>query len=79
VGEGEEEIAAAVSGLEEARGRGSRLGRLDRGTGKPGARPACAPAWAKWRRRVQGSKKSRFAGAGPRVGERERGREVARG
>jgi hypothetical protein len=76
VGEGEEEMATAVSGSEEARGRGSGPGRLGRGAGKPDARPAGASAWAKWRRRVQRREKSCGAGVSPRVGER--GREVAR-
>jgi hypothetical protein len=58
VWEGEEEMAAAVSGskgLERARlGRGIGLGR---GAGKSGTRPMGVLAWAKWRRRDQGKKK----------------------
>jgi hypothetical protein len=68
VGEGEEEMAAAVSGSEEARGRGS---------GQGVARLADCPTAVARARRGYGRNKTSPAG-GARVSERERGggREV---
>jgi hypothetical protein len=39
VGEGEEEMAAVVSGVEEARGRGSRSGRPGHGASREEEEP----------------------------------------